>query len=135
MVVSIIRGGGPSYLRRAAASVKMTPSDHAIRTLGTPCPCVVRQTFDKHWTESPISVQSLSNVCQKSVQVQSMSALCPTQIQCLSKLCYRCGEFGHRLDLEIQTLSNHCPITSFTLPKLSDRVWTNFRSGQMLDRL
>ena len=100
---------------------------------GAPLHYVVRQTLDRHWTENPIFVQSLSNLCQGSVHIQGMSIACPIEVQCLSRTCPNTSVWtgiGHGNQGFVQTLSNTI-LTSYEIHKVGQildkpRMWTNF---------
>ena len=115
--------------------------------MGTPCPRVVRQTLDKHWTDNPIFVKSLSNLCQKSVQVQGLSVLCQREVRCLSKLCLE----KVSSDTNWTWKSKLCPSIVqqnhlWTLPKVlnktkfrqtfdANQLWTDSECRQTLNKL
>ena len=78
---------------------------------------------DKHWTQNPISVQSLSKVCLMSVHVQGMSIHCPTRYNV-------CQE---TLSNKVQCLSRLSPTSSWRNPEFlrldKVRMWTNYGHG------
>ena len=71
--------------------------------------------LDKHWTENPNFVQSLSklcpivqtlsSLCPRPVQWLSKYSVCPGKVQALSNVCQdpvHCLKLGQKLDIHIQ---------------------------------
>ena len=95
--------------------------------------------LDKHWTGNPESVQSLSKLCQMSVQSQKKCGVCPMKSEVCPKLVNYLSKSeypGQRLDTEIQHLSRLCPITNYRewdSRQSLDKHWIWTNSGQKMD--